>query len=142
MKYLILLAALLLACGPATAQTPRGATPPDSLTSPLAAAPAGPDTVAAIHRLFAARRKRSEPFILGAAGVVLTGGVMMGTARSDLRQSVGGFSTGLIGLIIMTHGLATALDYNKKSEQQAVEDFQAHKVPRYLKRRLKPKYFQ
>ena len=142
MKYFFLLAVLLLAGGPAAAQTPRGATPPNSLASPLAAAPAAPDTVAAIHRLFAARRERSVPFILGAASVVLTGGVMMGTARSDLRQSVGGFSTGLIGLIIMTYGLATALDYNKKSEQQAVEDFQMHKVPRYLKRRLKPKYFQ
>ncbi len=141
MKYLILLAALLLACGPATAQTPRGATPPNSLTSPLAAAPAGPDTVAAIHRLFAAKRTR---------GRIITGVLAAGALSAAFSIADDGwFSRGdyiilysLLASPFVVGNLLYHASYSKKREARAQADFEAHRLSPGLKRRLKPRYFQ
>ena len=145
MKAFILLFALL-ASGSAAGQAPRPPARSDSLTAPLATSLAAPDTVAAIHRLFVAKRKKNSRFFAGTLGVTAIGGVVTGTAPSSwdgLGQAVLGVAIiALVSLPALTVEAITALDYNKKSERQAVEDFQAHKVPRYLKRKLKPKYFQ
>ena len=148
MKYFFLLAALLLAGGPAAAQTPRGATPPDSLTSSLAAAPAVPDTVAAIHRLFAAKRKRGTLVVAGTAAAILTGASLVASQSPDAlfsqadRVKMAGLFVVLPGILIIAVELIFTSDFSRQSEAQVVEEFRTHKLPRYLKRRLKPKYFQ
>ncbi|TFZ67685.1 hypothetical protein E4631_06825 [Hymenobacter sp. UV11] len=112
------------------------------LPTPLAA----PDTVAALHRLFAAKRKRNSHFFIGTLGVAALGGVVVGTAPSTwagLDQAVLGIAIiAFVSLPAIVAETVIALDYNKKSEQQAIESFQARKLPRYLKRKMKAKYFQ
>ncbi|MVN75163.1 hypothetical protein GO988_02360 [Hymenobacter sp. HMF4947] len=142
MRATLLLLILLLSGSSVFAQATPHPTPADSVAL---VAPA-PDTVAAIHRLFAAKRKRNSHFFVGTVGVIAVGGVVIGTASSSwdglAQAALGAVIIAFVGLPALTAETITALNYNKKSERQAVEDFQAHKVPRYLKRRLKPAYFQ
>ena len=138
LRYCFLLAALLLLGRPAAAQTP---TRPDSLA---VSAPA-PDTAAALHRLFAAKRQVNKSFLVGALGITVAGGAVIRTARSDfsgISQSATGILIELTGLVAVTMELFRPLDYREKKEQRAMADFRAHKLPRYLKRKLKPKYFR
>jgi hypothetical protein len=146
MKYLFLVIAMLLATQSAVAQPLSQPSRPASLAASLPTPLAAPDTVAALHRLFAAKRKRNSHFFIGTLGVAALGGVVVGTAPSTwagLDQAVLGIAIiALVGLPAMVAEVVIALDYNKKSEQQAIESFQARKLPRYLKRKMKAKYFQ
>ena len=142
MRTTLLLLVLLLSGRAVFAQAAPRPTP---LTDSVALAAPAPDTLAAIHRLFAAKRKKNKPFVAGAVGVAAVGGVLLGTAPSNLdgigQAVLGAGLIALVSLPVLTLEALTALDYNKKSEREAVEAFQAHKVPRYLKRKLKPQYF-
>ena len=142
MKPLLLLAGLLLASGPAAAQTPRL---PSLASQPTAvqasAAPAAPDTLAAIHRLFAGRRQRRNLIAVGAAGAALVSTAAMPTD--------GFFTTGdnakLCGLgaaAIIIVDCVFGDTYSRKNEQRAVASFEAHQLPPPLKRKLKGRYFR
>jgi len=130
MRYFFLLLALLLAAGPAVAQNPVAAAQPDSLV----AAQAAPDTAAAIHRLFAARRARSYIItglvvIPGAIGLLVDG------------NSIG---TAVYPIVAAPYELANLIchrRYRKKAEARALLAFQAHQLSPKIRRKLKPKYF-
>jgi hypothetical protein len=142
---LLLLLLLLIISGQVLGQKMRPVTQPDSAVAAQAMAP-NADTVAAIHRLFAAKRKRTLHFAIGTVGIAAIGGILIGTAPSGwdgLGQAVlGATLVALVALPAVVAEAVTAASYNKKSERRTVEEFHAHKLPRYLKRKLKPKYFQ
>jgi hypothetical protein len=141
---LLLLLLLLTISSQVLGQEMRPATQPDSAVAAQAMAP-NVDTVAAIHRLFAAKRTRTLRFAIGTVGVAAIGGVLIGAASSGwdgLDQVLLGATLITLGLPVVVVEAVMAADYNKKSERRTVEEFQAHKLPRYLKRKLKPKYFQ
>jgi hypothetical protein len=142
---LSLLLLLLIISGQVLGQEMRPVTQPDSAVAAQAMAP-NADTVAAVHRLFAAKRTRTLHFAIGTVGVAAIGGVLIGTAPSGwdgLGQAVlGATLVALVALPAVVAEAVTAAGYNKKSEWRTVEEFHAHKLPRYLKRKLKPKYFQ
>jgi hypothetical protein len=114
--------------------------------APYAAAEA-PDTVAALHRLFAAKRKKLLPIVAGTvaadvAGVIIIGSTVDSGGFIDGRV-VGQALTGILGVIVVgAEVLFYTSIYSRKKEQRAVTAFEAHQLPRDLKRQLKAKYFQ
>ena len=146
MKYLFLL--LLLCSGATKAQTPYLVTKLASLPPPLAATPAvPPDTVAALHRLFAAKRRKLLPIVggtaaAGAAGIALIGATVEGGGQHDGRV-VGQGLVGILGVLIVgTEVLFYSTSYSKDKEQRAVAAFAVHQLPHHLQRQLKAKYFR
>jgi hypothetical protein len=130
MRYFLLLLALLLAISPAAAQTSPITTRPDSLLT----AQAAPDTAAAIHRLFAARRVRS--YII--TGLIVTPGALGFLVDGN---SIG---TAVYPIAAAPYELANLIchrRYRKKAEKRALLAFQAHQLSPKIRRKLKPKYF-
>lgn len=146
MKLLLLFAGLLLAAGPAAAQAPRVLASPNTAGAP-AIATAAPDTVAALHRLFATKRKKLLPIVVGtlaadAAGIAVIGATVEPGGLIDGRV-VGQVLTGMLGVVVIgTEVLFYGANYSKSKEQRAVAAFEAHQLPRHLKRQLKARYFQ
>jgi hypothetical protein len=145
MKHFFLFAALLLASRPGLAQTPPLATPPAaSATGPATPAP---DTVAALHRLFAAKRKKLLPIAAGtmaadALGIAAVGATVEGGGLIDAR-ALGQVLVGMLGVVVVgTEVLFYTTTYSHKKEQRAVAAFESHQLPRHLKRQLKARYFQ
>ena len=100
----------------------------------LAASQAVPDTAAAIHRLFAARRTRSYIItgllvVLGAVNFLVDGN-SIGTAAYPIAAA----PYELANLICHRR-------YRRKAEKRALVDFQAHQLSPKIWRKLKPKYF-
>lgn len=141
MKPLLLFAGLLLASGPAAAQTPLASR---LASQPLVATPsvpsAAPDTLAAIHRLFAGRRQRRNLIAVGAAGAVLVG---TATTPPDGFFTTGDYAKlyGLGAAAIIIVDFVFGDTYSRKNEQRAVDSFEAHQLPQSLKRKLKGRYF-
>ena len=137
-NFLKLVLVLLLAVAShhaAVAQSGKLAAPPDS----LAAHPATADTVAALHRLFAAqRRKRS--YVVGATAVVVGIGLIPGgSPKAIISQRV---AVAFLGVPVLGADLLYYNAYNRRREQRVIDAFQAHKLPRSLQRRLKPRHFR
>jgi hypothetical protein len=136
--YVVLLAGLF-AASPLLAQAQQ---------LPPAAQPsvAAPDTVAALHRLFAAKRKKLVPIVAGtlvadATGIIIIGATVDGGGLIDGRV-LGQAMTGILGVIAVgTEVLFYTSIYSKKKEQRAIDAFKTHQLPRHLKRQLKAKYF-
>jgi len=159
MKHFFLLLALLLAGGPAAAQAPRPAIQPDSIRASLTTTAAAPDTVAALHRLFAGKR-RTRDLIIAGLGLGLVTGIAVSNSTPDTGHhgstGYGSLSTGPIFSATDAFLLLYAIPavplvvadffffapYGRKREQQAIADFQAHQLPRHLKHRLKNRYFR
>jgi membrane protease YdiL (CAAX protease family) len=155
MRYFFLLLALLLAAGPAVAQHPVAAAWPDSLV----AAQAAPDTAAAIHRLFAAKRHRQVVIGVATAGAAIgalaavslsnqqpsrSGGSGYGSLVSGPifdEQAIAMVAVGVITVPVALGELLLFGGWSKKKEQRVVADWERHKLARFFKRRLKPKYF-
>ena len=142
MKALLLFAGLLLAAGPAAAQP--AATSAAGLAAPtLAPAAPVPDTVAAIHRLFAARRQRRNLIAVGAVG-----GALAGTAVASnhydrfLTTADYGKLYGLGALLAIAVDFVAMMDYSRREERLATSDFEAQRLSPRLKRRLKARYFR
>lgn len=87
MRYFFLFLALLAATGAALAQKLPVAARPDLSV----AAPADPDTAAAIHRLFAGRRQRRD-IIAASLGVSLVAGTVGSLATAENPGTTGGRS--------------------------------------------------
>ena len=138
MKTLLLLAALGLACLPATTQAQALLITPEATHTPAA-----PDTVAAIHRLFAARRQQRNLVALGAVGAA-----GLGTAATPIPNGTffnrGDYAKvyGIGAAAIIAVDFAFGNSHSRKNEQRALDDWQAHQLPRHLKRQLKARYFQ
>ncbi|HET9503234.1 MAG TPA: hypothetical protein VFO93_06815 [Hymenobacter sp.] len=130
MRYFFLLLALLVATGAAVAQNSPVTPRPDSLV----AAQAAPDTAAAIHRLFAARRARSYIItgllvVPGALGFLLDGN-SIGTAVYPIAAAP-----------YEVANLISHRRYRRKAEERALVAFQAQRLSPKIRRKLKSKYF-
>jgi hypothetical protein len=151
---LLLLLLLLTISGQVIGQEMRPATQPDPAIAAQAMAP-NADTVAAIHRLFAAKRKVLVPVVGGTVLVAVAGAVV---ALSAPRPSSGGSGYGSLGPALDSNAIAATgigilsvpvvlLEvlcfggWGQKHEQQAVEAWQQHRLPSYITRRLKARYF-
>ena len=132
MKSRLLLIALLLAAAPAIAQNSPIVARPDLLP----AAQATPDTVAALHRLFAARRGKS--YILTA--VIVGPGVLVLLAGGS-NSSAGSLVYAIAASPYELANLICHRRYRKKAEERALMNFRAHRLSPKIRRRLKPKYF-
>jgi len=113
---------------------------------PLASAPAASDTVAALHRLFAAKRKNNKRSLAGTAGVAAIGGVVLGTAPPGfIISEQAGLGIAIIAFVSFPAFVVEAvmaMEYNKKNEQRAIDSYQAHQLSRHLTRQLKARYFR
>jgi hypothetical protein len=130
MRYLLLLLTLLLVAGSTVAQTSPMMTRPNLLPG----AQAAPDTAAAIHRLFAARRGRSYAI----TGLIVVPGVVSLLADGN---SIG---TAVYPIAAAPFELANLIchrRYRRKIEKRALTAFQAHQLSPKIRRKLKPKYF-
>ncbi|WP_382315562.1 hypothetical protein [Hymenobacter bucti] len=112
------------------------ASPADSLAAPLAA---DTDTVAALHRLFASqRRKRS--YVVGVTAVVVGAGLIPDSSPGAIiSQRV---AVLFLGIPVLGAELLYYNAFSQKREQRAVAAFEAHQLPRALRRRLKARYFR
>jgi len=139
-KAFVLLAAGLLASESAAGQAPRLAGQPSALASQ--ALPAAPDTAAALHRLFAARRQRRNLIAIGSVGAAMVGTATMPTKPSDILTT-GDYAKlyGLGAAAIILVDFVFGDEYSRKNEQRAVASFEAHRLSRHLKRRLRARYF-
>jgi hypothetical protein len=141
MKRSLLLAGLLAVSGPLAAQSLPAVAMAGSLATPPVAAAAAPDTVDALHRLFAARRRQRNMLV---AGTVV--GAMVGTAATppDRLLSTNDYAKlyGLAAAAVIIIYFVCGDTYSYKEEQRAVASFGSHQLPKYLKRRLKSCYFQ
>jgi hypothetical protein len=103
--------------------------------------------VAALHWLFAAKRKKLLPIVAGTvaadvAGVAIIGATVEGGGFIDGRV-VGQALTVIAGVaVVAAEVLFYSTAYGKKKEQRAVAAFEAHQLPRHLRRQLKARYFQ
>jgi hypothetical protein len=154
MRYLLLLLILLLAASSAEAQR----IPTPVLRDSLPALQPVPDTAAAIHRLFAAKRKR-QVIVGGTTFGVAVGAVVATSNQQPSGGGGGGFgiltNTGpildgpgmavlAVGVIMFPVVLLEAVifgGWSKKQEQLTIDGWQQHKESQFLKRRLKSKYF-
>ena len=121
------------------------------VASPATAAPAtsAPDTVAAIHRLFAAKRKLCTYVVVGTALTTSIGaltalsgpppgpGFVSVDGGAIMAQAIMVVSLPVVALELLAFG-----GWGRKKEQLEVAAFNQHCPPQYLKRKLKPKYFQ
>ncbi|RZK25491.1 MAG: hypothetical protein EOO63_15960 [Hymenobacter sp.] len=129
MKSLLLLLVLLLVAFSGIAQDSATARPNLSLATQTA-----PDTAAAIHRLFAARRVRSYAI----TGLIVVPGAL---AFAVDGNSIG---TAVYPIAAAPYELANLIchrRYRKKAEERALLAFQAHQLSSKIGRKLKPKYF-
>ena len=129
MKSLLLLFVLLLVAFSGIAQDSAAARP----TPPLAAQVA-PDTAAAIHRLFAARRVRSYAI----TGLLVTPGIL------GLLVDGNSIGTAVYPIAAAPFELANLIchrRYRKKAEKRAMANLQTHQLSPKIRRKLKPKYF-
>jgi peptidoglycan/LPS O-acetylase OafA/YrhL len=141
MKMLLLLAALGLASLPAATQAQVLATTP--VAAPTLLAPVAPDTVAAIRRLFAARRQQRNLIALGAIGAAGLGTAVT-PVPNDTFFTTGDYAKvyGIGAAAIIAVDFAFGNSHSHKNEQRALADFEAHRLPRHVQRQLKAKYFR
>ena len=133
MKLALFFVALALGGRLAAAQSGPPAVRPDS----LAASPA--DTAAALHRLFAAQRKK-RGYVVGATGLLVGVGLIPSTPPGAIisqRAAVLFWGIPAVGAELLYYGA-----FSRRKEQRAVDAFRAHKLPPGLRRRLKARYFR
>jgi hypothetical protein len=150
MRSLLCSLALLLAVTSIKAQ--------DSLTIPqassLTAFQAVPDTAAAIHRLFAAKRKTCT-YVMGGTALAVGAGSL--TALSQPSRGTGGgggFSAGVdgrpiiatfigvLGVPVLGAELLLLGGWGHRKEQRAIDAFEKHQLSNNLKRKLTLRYFR
>jgi hypothetical protein len=166
MRCFLLLLPLLLAAGPAVAQNLVAARPDSAI-----AAPAAPDTAAAIHRLFACRRQRRN-IIAASLGVSLVAGTVGSLTTAENSGTTGGrsifdldaapssssgnassqssASSGATGWLLcaalswplIAIDYAVYAGYSRKREKKAVAGYEAGHLSNRLRKRLQAKYFR
>ncbi|WP_223650387.1 hypothetical protein [Hymenobacter psoromatis] len=141
MKYFFLSIGWLLVFGPAAAQQARPASAPDLLGAALPTPPAAPDTAAALHRLFAARRRNISvalPLTVGAGA-----GLFLAVAHtSDAKEGLNWTLLGVITVGFTIGELASIPRYSKRREEMMAEDFKRHRLPASWRRELRQWYFK
>ncbi|WP_223650388.1 hypothetical protein [Hymenobacter psoromatis] len=157
MKYFFLLIGLLLALQPVAAQESRPASPPDSPGVLLPTPPAESDTVAALHRLFVAKRRTRTYVLAGTVIAVVMVAIVVASQPEKHGGSGGGFAlsngpifssadqagfvVGFLGVPLLTTELLVYGNFSRRNEAQALVDFRAHQLSKHIKRKLKAKHF-
>lgn len=131
---------LLLASGPALAQ--QLPAPAEAAGPALAPAPAAPpDTLAALHRLFAHKRQaRTRTLLLTAlgGGISTAAGLNSGPLPPETNAALGASET-LLALLIE---VLCYQRYNQRHEQRAAQEFSTrHRLPPTIQKKLHPRYF-
>ncbi|MBJ6110680.1 hypothetical protein JAO73_16775 [Hymenobacter sp. BT523] len=149
---------LVLLAGSASAQTLAPAAAPADTALNTAAAPAGrtaADTVRALHRLFAKRRKVGGILTMGAvaADVVAAGasaaaegrptssGGAYGLGVGSFNLGFGGFAFiyGVVAAPVMGVGIQQLIAYGPKREAKIVAQYEANRhLPTKIRRQLRP----
>jgi len=156
MKCLLTFWFLLLTVKSAVAQNSLVTPQPDSLLT----AQAPPDTAAAIHRLFAAKRRRQVTVGVATMGAAIGALTIVSLSNQQSGRSGGGSGYGslLSGPIIDEQALAALVvgaitvpvmlgelvlfgGWSKKKEKRVITDWEQRRLARFFTRRLKPKYF-
>jgi len=143
-KVYALLVVVLLALTPCWlhAQQPLPATTAASPTAvPLADLPAAPDTVAALHRLFALRRERGyTAFKVGGAMLAVGAGTVAIVGNDFNYKTVFVFLGGVVCLgssvPVLASGVIRTIIYSEKRQKRAIQAWQQHRMSRHLKRAL------
>lgn len=136
LRFSLVLLFLVAGCYSVGAQTlATVAAPLDSLAVP----PAAPDTVAALHRLFASHL-RQRRYVVGATALLVGIGAIPSSPRNAIIPQRAAVL--ILGVPVLGAELFHYNDFNRKREQRAVEAFQAHQLPRALRRQLKARYFR
>ena len=108
-------------------------------------APLATDTVAALHNFFKDKRRLRSRVVLGTLAVAAAGfGLVSATAEGRNGFAVLGDLAAFtligvpgVGIELLYYG-----QYSRRNERLAIEDFNAHKLPRRVQQRLEPEYFQ
>lgn len=159
MRFYSLLAFVLLSGFGGFAQVLAPVSRPDSLATAAPAHPA-PDTLAAIHKLFATRRRQQ---VFGALSIVAATAVgiaiISATAQSSSGAGGGAYGltvpnatndgpntnalgVGILAIPVLAGELFYFDRYNREHERQAAAAFNAHRLPGSLRRKLKPRFFR
>ena len=152
MKLFLLSAGLLLGSGLAATQAAPVA---GAASGPVAApspGPAAPDTGAAIHRLFVAKRRRQN-YVAGATTLAVVG-TMVALVSSRPAQPAGKNGAATTGVSDLGLAFAACVTvplipiaaigfggWGPKYERQVLAEWQQHRLPRRIRRALKAKYF-
>lgn len=123
------------------------ALPPVQPQDSLALAPVQPDTVAAIHRFYVAKRHARTRVLLVTGGFFLAYAALGNIFGSENYGSYGGdevriFNATLLLIPVLSGELLFYGLYSRRHERVSIEDFKAHELRRSLREQLKPKYFQ
>jgi hypothetical protein len=144
-KVYALLVVVLLAFTPSWlyAQQPQPvATLASPTAAPLAALPAATDTAAAIHRLFAAKRRLRTAVVAG-TGLLYVIAVVSGPDKYGSYDGqfvrIFNYSPFLLGAVIGE--FAYYGRYSHLRERRALDDWQAHRLSPEVRRRLAPRHF-
>jgi hypothetical protein len=145
MRHLLLLLLMLGATLPSYAQIEA---PVKSARPRVAFRAADADTIRAIHNLFASRRGRAAAVGLGGTAILVGSAAVYGDAQ--VRQGHDFFSAGdyammggVLAVLPLTWGGLTALEFNARTEAQTIQRYQAGEpLPRFIRRRLKSRYFR
>ena len=140
MRYFFYLL-FLLAAGPALAQNSSLATRPDSLS----VAQVVPDTAAAIHRLFVAKRHQSAAVISVTVATGLLGLLLAeNTRHTNTIDATPIVATGVSLLSIPATAVEIAYyqQFTHRKERLALTAFKEHKLPERIKRHLRPVDFE
>lgn len=142
-RITLLFFALLLAAGPlrVVAQQPQPAVASPA-AAPLAASAEATDTAAAIHRLFAAKRRVRTAVVAG-TGLVYVLAVVSGPSKygSYDGQAVRIFNYSPLLLGALIGEFAYYGRYSRRHERRALDDWQAQRLSPEVRRRLAPRYF-
>ncbi|RZK25492.1 MAG: hypothetical protein EOO63_15965 [Hymenobacter sp.] len=141
MRYLLYFLFLLGAAGSAVAQNAPVTTQSDSLS----VAQAAPDTAAAIHRLFAAKRHQSAFVISATVGTGLLSLLLAENTRHTYTiDATPIVATGVSLLSIPATAVEIAYyqQFTRRKERRALMACKAHKLPARIKHHLRPVYFE
>ena len=140
MRYLFLFVALLLATNPAVAQGSLTTAQLDTLVATQAA----PDTAAAIHRLFVAKRRVIRYAASGTLLAAVAAIIVVTNAEAGFidTRGVAASGIGLIGGAALLGETLSYIDWSRKKERLALEAWQQHRLSAFYHRKLKAKYFR
>jgi hypothetical protein len=142
MRLLLLIVLLMNAVSGASAQSATLARPADS----LALGSVSTDTVAALHKLFVAKRHVRTPVTLGTVGAFALAAELGDIFGQENYGGYGGnevriFQLTLLAIPVLSFELLYFGHYSRRNERRAIRQFEAHKLSPSIRRHLTPAYF-
>ncbi|MFD1466958.1 hypothetical protein ACFQ48_01880 [Hymenobacter caeli] len=141
MRFHPFFALFALAAHAASAQVPLPVPRPDSLATVIPAQPAA-DTLAAIHKLFAKRRRQQTAGGLGIVAAAAVGIALAQATSPASEKNSNSLGLGLLAIPVLAIELFAFDSFNLKNERLETKDFKAHKSSKWLKGKLKHVFSQ